>query len=458
MLQYNSSKTHSTYKLLTSVKNFVRHCNCRIWIVLAVFIALTGTFKVANGQDNTGFLSIEVIKPNLDENTAQIWLHDLLESNEEMLPIRNPKLLIEKLQQAGLGQNTIDELAQAFKTHLSFKEMSKILQFYSPFHVSTYLYLSSSLKQKLSYEALLIIYTHLIKTNMPPPNLIFESKRQIEKYFERGGLNPATTAELMKQVYHIADSYYFFITPDNWRLLTLSMRLDEIKQITTHSSRESLNVELIISKNDDLKAIAQKFAGGRDPLEIEAILSEALSHAKSREVAIPLQNILHPFIEQHVHKYSPYAGENCFRCGIMSNRKNWLTDNELINRQQLMDIAYKNYRFIAPNEPLQNGDLLIYFDLHGVAKHVSTYIIDGIIFTKNGTAKFSPYTFQAKNENEEIYFKDRKFRLSVFRPINDSQSAISELGYDAYSGRKIYYEDYVPQKQNFQCSKIYNLH
>lgn len=420
-----------------------------------VFVSIISGASWAQAQDNTGLLSIESIKPMVDAHTIQLWLQDLFESDSEILPIKNPTQFLKTMSESGLDPQILSELHDAIKNNLSFHEMSKILLFYNPINVHDYLYLSPTLKQKMSSESLSALYTYLLKTNLPPPNLIFDRKKQIEKYFQQEGIDSETSKQLLRQVLYFDESYYFFLTPENWQMLTPNMRLIEIKEFLRQHANGSLDLNLTINQNDNLKAIAKKYSGANDPQEIESYLKKIMAENSNSQFTIPLQNILNPFIKKHVHRFSNYAGENCFRCGIMANIENWIEANQLIDRKRLMNLTYQNYRFVQPKEKLQTGDLLIYFDEHGFAKHVSSYVIDDIIFTKNGTTKFTPYVFQHKKQNELIYFKNGRFSLSVFRPTKKDTEAISPNGYESFKGEKVYYENNLNKQPQNQCRNIY---
>jgi hypothetical protein len=137
------------------------------------------------------------------------------------------------------------------------------------------------------------------------------------------------------------------------------------------------------------------------------------------DVRIPLIDILPEFIRERVNTFAECHGPNCVNVG-----KNLLFGPPFELAHDLGDPAFfQDIQLVAdklgPDEKLKPGDVLFYRkpDLADV-KHVSVVVAPGIVFTKNGLHKGSPYLFQTKKTNEALYFKDGSFQLEVYRKKN----------------------------------------
>lgn len=252
--------------------------------------------------------------------------------------------------------------------------------------------------------------------------IVMRDWKELQAYFQKHGFSTEARGRILKDTLRSGGEFLILFNPENWRHFPRSAREEIVSQqfIEGRASR-SVEARIQIRQGDDLAAIARKYAGERDPRPIERYLRKTLGSSPS--VDIPLEKILHPFIRKWLDAYSHCHGPNCFNTGLNVNRGAHSVI-EHTPQHALMREAYENYRFVRPAEGLQVGDLLIYRDPQGLVDHVSTYVGDGLVFTKNGLARESPYVFQEMADNERIYFPEGEFRLSVMRKPGPGEAPV----------------------------------
>jgi hypothetical protein len=161
---------------------------------------------------------------------------------------------------------------------------------------------------------------------------------------------------------------------------------------------------------------------------------------------------MQPFIRQRLNTYAARSGPNCMNAALSANAGHYFELEHVNNGSKLMArLRESGYRYVAPAEPLQTGDMLVY-EVDGVLEHASIYITPRLIFNKLGLSQFSPYVFQTRAESEQEAFPDGRFNLMVFRPLKEGESAGSLYG------PGIYYEKSRPPRawENFKglCGRV----
>src|SRR5206468_2987345 len=117
--------------------------------------------------------------------------------------------------------------------------------------------------------------------------------------------------------------YYLFYTPDVWPLLPDQLKMKIIRSYTSSGNgRTGLSIDLTYTRDDDIGAIAQKYAGERDPRIIERYLRLKLSQSSTGTVTLPLEKLLHSFIRKNINTYNVCSGPNCLNSAISVNEGN----------------------------------------------------------------------------------------------------------------------------------------
>lgn len=419
---------------------------------LSVFIFLVFSSMPGYAQERLGSLAKKAITPEVNAEAMNEWKKDIFEIDETWF-IENKEAFFNSLRASGLNEQLHEQLVGSFRTNITDYESEKVMTFGGFIRTQGFLILSADLKRQLLPEVLRAAYSYLLQTQNAPPFTTFNSATEASAFFERFGLSGQVMTEVLNRVFEISGTHYFFYTRDIWPKLSNEIKMDLITASTSnHFARTGLQVDLTFRANDDLSGIADRYSGERDPRALERYLRFLLNRSQTGEVTIPLSKILHPFIRKKINTYATCTGANCFNSGVSVNEGNNY-EQRYISDTELLDLAFKKYRFVNPSEQLHSGDLLLYRNTNGTVVHVSTYITDDIVYTKNGMSKFSPYLFQLRSVNEYLYFPDGKYKLMVLRVPKNGEAVVSQNGAHSLRGREVYYNANVPPN----LIRIYDL-
>lgn len=164
----------------------------------------------------------------------------------------------------------------------------------------------------------------------------------------------------------------------------------------------------------EVKEIAQKFSTIQPAQEVESILQKNLGGGK--EAWVPLERLLPTIVQNKVGQFADCHGPNCINAALnasLNQNKIKYTDSYEFNQA-----IQKHFDLLPKTENLQIGDL-VWIHRNSAWKsapvHASTYVGNGIVFTKNGFSKSAPYIFQTLPENLEV-FKSSFNQYEVYRP------------------------------------------
>lgn len=416
--------------------------------ILALLFSLLASFAFAQGK--LGKLSIAAINPTVDQKTMSAWNKDLF-GIDELWFLDDKNSFFHALSKSGISDDLYTQLEKMVLTNLAADEVVNVFTFQNIVYAHSYLLVPSSLKQQIPHEILRSIYEYLLETERSPPLIRFNSVSEASQYFTRFKISGKAFETMMDRLFKIKGTYYFFFTRDVWSELSNELRLDFIRQFTGGDDfQRGLKVDLTYTANDDLIGIAKHYAGERHSRALERYLRLLLARSSTGSVTIPLSSILHPFIRKQINTYAICSGPNCFNTGLNVNQGNFYEKKFISGGEELLDKAYRRYRFVKPDEQLTAGDLMIYQDSEGRIIHVSTYISNSLVFTKNGFSKFNPYVFQTRSQNESLYFPDQKFKLIVLRLPKNNELPVSAEGLSAFRGETIYFADKSKSRSNIE--------
>jgi hypothetical protein len=201
-----------------------------------------------------------------------------------------------------------------------------------------------------------------------------------------------------------SDGYFTAHNPRTWSELDPSQRKKVRRHLLIDPVSRGVRLHLQVSRGDELRAIAEKYAAGRDPAELEALLRTRLAASPKDTVSIPLQDLLPPFIRDTLGRHEDCHGPNCFNAALSAAGDKEGT-RMLVGIAALAAELEWSYRLLPEGAAAQVGDLLIYRDAEGDAQHAAYYVGDGFVFTKNGLSRNNPYLFQSRAANDEIYLQ-----------------------------------------------------
>ncbi len=394
--------------------------------------------------------------PQPSDSISQKWVNKYFEA-EEVWRIADLATYLQLLNATVADEPLKKKLAGLFQDSLSRKEIDRLMGQYVLDGSGGFVVIPEEIRAQVPPQLLEAIHEHQFDKLHISPSLFIkmdtrkEALDTIEKIFK----GPA--AEKMKNnIIQFREKHLILITPENWNVLPEYLRKMLVKSsLALGDTNIGIKVNLTLHRGDNLAAIARKYAGERDYRPIERFLRKTLGAADSAE--IPLEKIMHPFIRRMMSLYSECHGPNCFNAGLNVNRSH-SHKIELTSPKTLLSEAYSKYRFVSPSENLQAGDLLMYLNSSSQPVHVATYVADGVVFTKNGSGRESPYIFQKMPTTENVYFPDGKFLLQVFRIPEPGENPVSRDG--KYQGMPVLYRHSpgkggVPEMQGAECAREY---
>jgi hypothetical protein len=345
----------------------------------------------------------------------QGWVDQLFEG-DELWRFKDRETFEAILDTNVFDSSLREDFKALYKETLTLDQYIKSLAHYKLDGPGGYVFVPLQIREKAPRNLLQSVYSSQFQTYKIKPLSTIRSPnlRGIEDFLSSYSLPSSSRAIALNNLVHLNGEYVLLVTPHTWSILPESVRLEMVKKhLEPDSERTGINARLVVHRNDNLSAIAKKYAGERDPRPIEQTLRLALGESESAE--IPLESIMHPFIQKMINTYAECHGPNCYNSGLNVNRGPAYRIENVEDGYSLIREAYTKYRYVKPSEWLQAGDLLAYANAGGRIVHVASYEGDGLVITKNGLSKFQPWIRQELSEMEKLYFSDEKYQLMVFR-------------------------------------------
>lgn len=204
--------------------------------------------------------------------------------------------------------------------------------------------------------------------------------------------------------------------PATWAVLDAVQRAAALRNLNPQEQveiRGGRSATLVVSAAA-VPALARKYAMGRDPRPIERFLRAKLKDRDSME--LPLESVLPRYIRRHLNRFQACSGANCYAAALSAlgpyeGSGRYEEDDRMMAR-----LESPLYAEVSGAEP-EPGDVLVYRNPGSTEYgHASVYLGDGLVFTKNGVGRYTPYLLQTRAENEFLYFPRGEMRMRAFRP------------------------------------------
>jgi hypothetical protein len=429
--------------------------NIFLWATAFSSLLIT---PISYAQDRLGTLVTKTVNVTVNTEALVEWKKDIFET-DEIWVIKDIQFFFNSLRTSGISQEMYKQLLNRLRATMSDNEFVKVAPFYPLNRTQGFLFLPLEIKNQLPMRVLQTAYTNLLETKHAPPFLSFSTIVEASAFFEQYGLQGQALENTLNRVFDINGTHYFFFTQDTWSKVTdkLKMKLINLHAGDSVDPQQGLQVDLIFTNSDDIAGIADRYSGERNPKILERYLRLLLAQSQTGEVTIPLSKILHPFIRKNINTYTSCSGPNCFNSGISVNEGHAYEQRYIRDEAAFLDIVFRKYRFVNPTEELQAGDLLMYKNSNGHLVHVSTYITNDIVYTKNGFSKLTPYLFQLRSKNEEGYFPDGKYQLTVFRIAKQGESVVSHSGFSTFLKLEVYFDNTIDVQGKSFISKYLSI-
>lgn len=372
------------------------------------------------------YLKIEKHHPIPDVYTLAIWQFDPFAGGEELWYFHNEKALQKVLQDSALSSEQRENIRANKNLPMELGEQvlypsgSRFVRVSVP----------EDLRQSLPRSVIRKVYQSMMKAlKLKSPFFITKKrKRDLVDQLRSDGASDEQIKELEKDIFRFEKNAVLLVLPHNWKYLPepTQSRFVEIL-LRERISTSGLKITLIVTK-ESLSQIAKDYAG---PLRSEEQIRQELEERlKGRErVEIPVEELLPEWVSAKSGTYSDCHGPNCFNSALQAPKGSKYEQRYEGSPEAELWIYY---RLLKPQERLRVGDILVYQDANNELIHMSTYIGNDFVLTKNGLNRYHPYVIQKVETQEKIYFPGGDFRLRVYRkPIQGEQS-------EHHAGGRIY--------------------
>ncbi|HTQ50794.1 MAG TPA: hypothetical protein VMJ12_08785 [Candidatus Acidoferrales bacterium] len=236
----------------------------------------------------------------------------------------------------------------------------------------------------------------------------------LENWFGDAGLSDGTLALLKKLVYRRGECLCF---SDISVVYPRIARDDERRRLIKRLARtRTLLMKLHVTPNSNVDALADYWAKGRRNKDIVALL-DSLTNTPGG-MTIDVAHLLPAFARKYLYTFPTPPAD-------LASTKwpdcNWTAFNFF--RDQPDD---RFYDFdVCGNDLVQNytkvreatfGDLIVFYRPDGFPIHVVVYIADDIVFTKNGSSTFHPWTLMKWDDLISDYTLDYTPVYVIFHP------------------------------------------
>lgn len=368
---------------------------------------------------NFAFAYEKIITPiniELDPVTREIWRKDLFQT-DEIIVIADIDDFFMQIEKKFNNPKVLKFLKHKIVRSLPEK-IGPLYSLYSPpikFN-SGFLMLSQEEKNVIPNKILNEIMYISFESGFGPPALNGDSL-YFQNITKQWTSHKGHRRKLKSRLLHLENRKVLPLSPETWSYIHNETKDDIIEYFIERKNdyaKKALQISFKIHSENDIEELLKKYSSPNNYKKNKRQLLKLLKESSLKEIIIPLEDILSPFIRENINTFDNMGGPNCFNAGICVNDgKNYET--KYVDKLELTESLKKNFLHLTVMEELKTGDLILYKNLMNEYVHVATYIDDDIVFTKNGINKFNPYMFQYKSDMENLYFFEKDFQWDVFR-------------------------------------------
>lgn len=362
--------------------------------------------------------------------------HEMLFEHDELWLIENKSSFFRFLQTQSWSSQRIDFLRSKIQQKFNKEIQGQILSFYKTDKLSSYIVFDSQLASELQDYEVNDVYRYLISTSKLGFYKYYLSVKHFEQSMISYQMSPDEIEQVRKKIIDVDGVLYLIISKRTWAFLPNSMKSEYINLRTLdQDQRKGLNVQLLINDVTDIQNTLVRFVKYIDILSVE---KKWLIDFRNGKMKFPLIDLMPPVVQNLLGKYSIFCGPNCLNAAISFQQGNdfklaYVDAKEITEELKQYDVVDLNM------QEIQTGDLLLIFDHAGNIAHAAVYILDQIVFTKNGASKFSPYIFQKMDTLLTVYPVKNRQQIQVYR-FRQEMSEIEKSFYFDFNNPKRYCE------------------
>lgn len=269
----------------------------------------------------------------------------------------------------------------------------------------------------LAPESRLVIYTQLanypINTYHYNPLLITEPS--VEEFYSGGDLSAEMIRRIDKLTYRRGGTLLF---SDVSALIHFCEDQREVQAVVRAMTRtQSLMIRIEVDDSTDVEGLIDYWTlgDGVRKKNVEPII-RSIIETRGLET-LPLAQILPPLPRKLIYTF---PGVELARSGLLPdchwtsiNFFNYEANDSLLDADLAASMIIDDCDKVEP--PYAYGDILMFVNRQGRAKHSCVYLADNIVFTKNGRSALSPWVIMMLPEVEGIYNFRRDLIMQGYR-------------------------------------------
>ncbi len=215
----------------------------------------------------------------------------------------------------------------------------------------------------------------------------------VDEWFENSRVSTPIIALTRRLLYQHQNAVFFadldVVFPQ------IPMMEERLALLKTLARRSALIVRLHVPHNADLEALARYWRHGRRSKDARPLLASLAQQPDGGEIDIA--HLLPKFARSLLNTYPDPGVSAAHDCHWTSF--NFFEDeiDERYSQIEFVKETLLSSYYQVTGEPML-GDILLFVQGEGVVVHSCVHIADGIVFTKNGSSYFVPWTL-ARLEN-----------------------------------------------------------
>jgi hypothetical protein len=234
-----------------------------------------------------------------------------------------------------------------------------------------------------------------------------------DAWFGQAGLSKPTLALLKKLTYRRGQ---FLCLSDMSVIYPRIASIEERRRLIKMLARTStLLMKLQVKPDSDVNELCNYWAKGQRSKDIEALL-DSLAKIPGG-MTIDVAHLLPPFARKRLYTFPvPFSDPSAPWPDCNWTAMNFFhdpPDDRYYDNDAWQHELRDNYTQVFPPT---FGDLIVFYRPDGAPIHMAVYIADDVVFTKNGSSNFCPWTIMKWDDLVANYTLDYTPKFAVFRP------------------------------------------
>lgn len=226
---------------------------------------------------------------------------------------------------------------------------------------------------------------------------------------------PAPVLAAVRRLLYRRGNSVLFSDPD----LVLPLLPDaagRVRLIKTLSRKSTLLVRVRVGRGSDIDALAEYWGRGPRRKDVKPLLQSLARHPDG--IALDIAHLLPRFARGLLYTYPPRTEPvdptlDCHWTSLNFFRDE--ADRRFADVNFVLETLSRDYERLAPGAPRLLGDVLLLTRPNGEILHSCVYVVDDIVFTKNGYSYQMPWALNTMRDMLAAYPEDSSLEVHAFR-------------------------------------------